>query len=244
MIRPVEVMALAADAEESIGISIVSRRPLKKMTLILFLFSKSVEKLSDRLAPFWIWRFSSVTFGFNRTHEYRTQGNQAMSCYLQTCLHRRSRTWSNRRRKSLRSKLSRGRTTLENGVVEKHKRRNKRVAVRDGMPVWRTARKSSTKSRGEFMRNFNHWPWTTTLFLFLQLCIMVRFKSRYLLAEIISFRTQNAGPTNAAVEPHNFSKDELFNAVRESIKLNFGDYGLGCLMPTLQSTPRVAACLL
>lgn len=54
---------------------------------------------------------------------------------------------------------------------------------------------------------------------------MVKFKNRYILAELIWEGNQNVI----------ISKDNLFDSIKESIRENFGDYGCGVLFPYLQS---------
>lgn len=55
---------------------------------------------------------------------------------------------------------------------------------------------------------------------------MVKFKNRYILAELI-WENKNS---NVKI-----TKDDLFNSIKESIRENFGDYGCGVLFPYLQS---------
>ena len=52
---------------------------------------------------------------------------------------------------------------------------------------------------------------------------MVRFKHRYLVLEAIQSRRKTG-----------LSKDHVFDAIRQSLQENFGDFGSGLVMPTFQ----------
>lgn len=60
---------------------------------------------------------------------------------------------------------------------------------------------------------------------------MVRFKNRYLVIEMIWERSR---------QERNFrlTREQLLSTIKESISLNFGDFGLAAVNPTLQGLRR------
>jgi RNase P/RNase MRP subunit POP5 len=63
---------------------------------------------------------------------------------------------------------------------------------------------------------------------------MVRFKNRYLLVEIM---WEKSGGKSGKVPQT--SRDEFSNAVKESVRLNFGDFGIGSIYSAFQgSSPK------
>jgi ribonuclease P/MRP protein subunit POP5 len=68
---------------------------------------------------------------------------------------------------------------------------------------------------------------------------MVRLKNRWLLFEVIfedtlHHTTSSARPSSQKVEA--LSTRDVYSAIKESIQINFGDYGVGCVAASISGT--------